>query len=61
MVTDDAVPEEQRLVVGGVVKDWELEEPQEPEIGTGVGSGVGVGCGGGVGVGGGTGVGCSLQ
>ena len=32
--TDDAVPVVQRLVVGRVVKDWELEEPQEPEIGT---------------------------
>ncbi len=37
MVTGDGVPEEQRFVVGGVVKDWLLEDPQEPLIGVTVG------------------------
>jgi hypothetical protein len=29
----DAVPEEQRLVVGAEAKDWPFEDPQEPLIG----------------------------
>ncbi len=60
MVTEDAVPVVQRFVVGAVVKDWLLEDPQEPLIGVGVGVGVGVGCGIGCGVGGGTGIGIGI-
>ncbi len=37
MVTGDGVPEVQRFVVGGVVKDWLLEDPQEPLSGVTVG------------------------
>ena len=36
VVIDDAVPVVQRLVVGVVVKDWVLEDPQVPEIAVGV-------------------------
>ena len=49
MVTEDAVPVVQRFVVGAVVKDWLLEDPQEPESGEeagGTGAGVGGACGG---------------
>ena len=72
MVTEDAVPVVQRFVVGAVVKDWLLEDPQEPESGEeagGTGAGVGGACGGrgvgdgvgsGVGTGVGTGVGSGL-
>jgi hypothetical protein len=34
-MTDDAVPEEQRLVVGATEKVWLAEEPQEPETAVG--------------------------
>ena len=60
MVTEDAVPVVQRLVVGAEVKDPPCDDPQEPLIGVGVGVGVGVGCGIGCGVGGGTGIGIGI-
>ena len=36
MITEDAVPVVQRLVVGAEVKDPPCDDPQEPLIGVGV-------------------------
>ena len=40
LVTEDAVPEVQRLVVGVDERVWLLDEPQVPLVGDGVGVGV---------------------
>ena len=62
MVTEDAVPVVQRLVVGAEVKDPPCDDPQEPEIGDALGGTCGdSGVGSGVGVGGGIGAGAGLR